>query len=80
MNKQLTLGAGFEKYAKTTKRAQFLDDMDRIIVNGNNWGATDVATDNRLRFYWYQGPYWTLFTDLLAKRIHLNKSAEILSS
>ena len=31
MNKQLTLGAGFEKYAKTTKRAQFLDDMDRII-------------------------------------------------
>ena len=54
MNKQLTLGAGFEKYAKTTKRAQFLDDMDRIIVNGNNWGATDVATDNRLRFYWYQ--------------------------
>ena len=31
MSKQLTLGAGFEKYAKTTKRAQFLDDMDRII-------------------------------------------------
>ena len=31
MSKQLTLGAGFEKYAKTTKRAQFLDDMDPII-------------------------------------------------
>lgn len=31
MSKQLTLGAGFEKYAKTTKRAQFLSDMDRIV-------------------------------------------------
>lgn len=31
MSKQLTLGDGFEKYAKTTKRAQFLGDMDRII-------------------------------------------------
>jgi IS5 family transposase len=31
MSKQLTLGEGFEKYAKTTKRAQFLGDMDRII-------------------------------------------------
>ena len=31
MSKQLTLGEGFEKYAKTTKRAQFLSDMDRII-------------------------------------------------
>lgn len=31
MSKQLTLGVGFEKYAKTTKRAQFLSDMDRIV-------------------------------------------------
>lgn len=31
MNKQLTLGEGFDKYAKTTKRAQFLREMDRII-------------------------------------------------
>lgn len=31
MSKQLTLGEGFEKYAKTTKRAQFLSDMDRIV-------------------------------------------------
>ena len=31
MNKQLTLGEGFESYMKTTKRAQFLSDMDRII-------------------------------------------------
>lgn len=31
MSKQLTLGEGFEKYTKTTKRAQFLRDMDRVI-------------------------------------------------
>ncbi len=31
MSKQLTLGEGFEKYAKTTKRARFLREMDRII-------------------------------------------------
>lgn len=31
MSKQLTPGEGFEKYGKTTKRAQFLGDMDRII-------------------------------------------------
>jgi len=31
MSKQLTLGDGFEKYAKTTKRAQFLRDMDKIV-------------------------------------------------
>lgn len=31
MSKQLTLGAGFEKYAKTTRRVQYLSEMDRII-------------------------------------------------
>jgi len=31
MSKQLTLGAGFEKYAKTTRRAQFLSEMERIV-------------------------------------------------
>jgi IS5 family transposase len=31
MSKQLTLGEGFDKYAKTTKRAQFLREMDQII-------------------------------------------------
>jgi IS5 family transposase len=31
MRKQLTLGAGFEKYAKRTRRAQFLSDMERIV-------------------------------------------------
>lgn len=29
--KQLSMGAGFEKYSKTTRRAQFLGDMDRIV-------------------------------------------------
>lgn len=31
MSKQLTLGAGFEKYAKRTRRGQFLSEMDSII-------------------------------------------------
>lgn len=31
MSKQLTLGEGFEKYGKTTKRAKFLREMDRIV-------------------------------------------------
>ena len=31
VSKQLTLGEGFEKYGKTTKRARFPGDMDRII-------------------------------------------------
>lgn len=31
-NKQITLAtAGFERYSKTTRRAQFLDEMDRVI-------------------------------------------------
>ena len=31
MSKQWTLGEGFEKYAETTRRAQFLRSMDRIV-------------------------------------------------
>lgn len=31
MSKQLTLGTGFEKYAKTTRREKFLTEMDRIV-------------------------------------------------
>jgi len=31
MSKQLSLGAGFEKYAKRTRRAQFLGEMERIV-------------------------------------------------
>lgn len=31
-NKQITLaGSGFENYAKTTRRAQFLADMERVV-------------------------------------------------
>lgn len=34
-NKQMTLaGSGFEKYAKTTRRAQFLAEMERVVP----WG------------------------------------------
>jgi IS5 family transposase len=31
MSKQSTLGTGVEKYARTTRRAQFLGEMDRIV-------------------------------------------------
>lgn len=35
MSKQLTLGTGFEKYAKTTRREKFLAEMDRIVPWGD---------------------------------------------
>jgi len=31
MSKQMTLGTGFEKYGKTTRRERFLTEMDRIV-------------------------------------------------
>ena len=31
MSKQMTLGTGFEKYSKTTRREKFLTEMDRIV-------------------------------------------------
>ena len=34
MSKQMTLGTGFEKYSKTTRRERFLTEMDRIMP----WG------------------------------------------
>ena len=34
MSKQLTLSAGFDKYAKTTPRARFLSEMERIVPRG----------------------------------------------
>ena len=34
MKEQLTLGTGFEKYSKTTRREKFLTEMDRIVP----WG------------------------------------------
>jgi IS5 family transposase len=66
MSKQLTLGSGFEKYAKATKRAKFLGDMDRIIPWGELCGLIapvyPVAGDGRpprelemmLRIYFLQ--------------------------
>ncbi len=35
MSKQMTLGAGFEKYSKTTRREKFLTEMDRIVPWGD---------------------------------------------
>ena len=36
-NKQMTLtGSAFEKYAKTTRRAEFLAEMERVVP----WGTT----------------------------------------
>ena len=40
MSKQLTLGAGFEKYAKTTRREKFLDEIrggPRETEHGYKW-------------------------------------------
>ena len=34
MSKQMTLGTGFEKYSKTTRRERFLTEMDRIVPSG----------------------------------------------
>jgi transposase, IS5 family len=41
MSKQLTLGAGFEKYAKTTRRARFLSEMERIVPWGELCGLIE---------------------------------------
>ncbi len=35
MSKQMTLGTGFEKYSKTTRREKFLTEMDCIVP----WGG-----------------------------------------
>ena len=35
MSKQMTLGKGFEKYSKSTRRERFLTEMDRIVPWGN---------------------------------------------
>jgi IS5 family transposase len=35
MSKQMTLGTGFEKYSKTTRRERFLTEMDRIVPWGD---------------------------------------------
>ncbi|MGH8468774.1 MAG: IS5 family transposase [Gammaproteobacteria bacterium] len=38
MSKQMTLGTGFEKYSKTTRREKFLTEMDRIVPWGELCG------------------------------------------
>jgi len=35
MSKQMTLGTGFERYSKTTRREKFLAEMDRIVPWGD---------------------------------------------
>ncbi len=38
--RQITLaGTGFEKYTKTTRRAQFLAEMDRAVPTANRKGT-----------------------------------------
>jgi len=38
MGKQMTLGTGFEKYSKTTRREKFLTEMDSIVPWGEQRG------------------------------------------
>ena len=41
---QITLaGAGFDKYTKTTRRAQFLAEMDRVVPWRENWHRLVIA-------------------------------------
>jgi hypothetical protein len=49
--KQHTL-SGFEKYGKTTRRAQFLGDMERIIPwpGADGGGPDGVSEDQRERW------------------------------
>ena len=71
---QLTLvGAGFEKYTKTTRRAQFLAEMDRVVPwrelcariepvypkPGN--GRPPIGVERMLRMYFLQ--HWFNLSD-----------------
>lgn len=73
-NKQMTLsGSGFEKYAKTTRRAQFLAEMERVVPwaklcaliepvypkPGN--GRPPVGLERMLRIYFLQ--HWFNLSD-----------------
>lgn len=66
-NKQLTLsGSGFEKYTKTTRRAQFLAAMNRVVPWGElcaliepvypkgEGGRPAVPLERMLRIYFLQ--------------------------
>jgi IS5 family transposase len=65
--KQLTLATvGFERYAKTTRRAAFLDEMDRVVAWSALWaliepfylkpgnGQPPVELERMLRIYFLQ--------------------------
>src|ERR1700694_4370850 len=65
--KQLTLSAtGFERYAKTTRRATFLAEMERVVPWPALWGVSDpfypkaangpppVGVERMLRIYFLQ--------------------------
>jgi transposase, IS5 family len=67
-NKQITLAtAGFERFTKTTRRAQFLDEMDRVIPwkrlcqiverhypVGEGPGRPPIGVERMLRMYFLQ--------------------------
>jgi transposase, IS5 family len=66
-NKQMTLaGSGFEKFGKTTRRAQFLADMDRVVPWGElcaliepvypkgEGGRPTIPLERMLRIYFLQ--------------------------
>ena len=67
--KQQTLGSGFEKYARTTKRARFLEQMDQVMPwaslceviepyyfkeGGGNGGRPPMPLERMLRIYFLQ--------------------------
>lgn len=73
-NKQMTLsGSGFEKYAKTTRRARFLADMERVVPWGElcaliepvypkgEGGRPAVPLERMLRVYFLQ--HWFNLSD-----------------
>lgn len=66
--KQQTLGSGFEKYARTTKRARFLEQMDQVMPwsslceviepfyfkDTGSGGRPPIALERMLRIYFLQ--------------------------
>ena len=73
-NNQMTLtGSGFEKYAKTTRRAQFLADMERVVPWGElcsliepvypktGDGRPPIPLERMLRIYFLQ--HWFNLSD-----------------
>lgn len=67
--KQQSLGSGFEKYARTTKRARFLEQMDQVMPwsslcaviepfyfkDTGSGGRPPMALERMLRIYFLQG-------------------------